>query len=458
MKRISFFFLCLFPMSFVVGQTEKFDIATFIPPSGWQRNDANGTLAFLDSKTENGLTSFCQIILYPSTISSRNASQNFKSAWQNLVTVPAKSNAKPVIQTDKTPEGWTVVSGSANINSQGIIYKSIVATITGFGKTMSVQVNTAGGNYASVLENFFNELNLDSQSTFGNNTSTMNVMIGLEDYEFIAPEKWQVKKTRDQLSIQNMLSGCLIQVLAPQTSSGNLEQDASAVFDLMYKGWGYQNSGDKKFLLAKGFLTKGQEYFMKEANMSGTGPDGRYNLEEGTAMVVKAGDRIVIIAARHNSAMTGHDDCYRNYNTWRRFFNSFTVKNISPAKNSEVAPAQRIPGLWKIVSSGVVSGDYVFAANGNYQHGGGIGSSTTSSDMYYEYIYSRAYPFQGDGSYSIAGDKLILKKRGETNVEEVRFRFEKVNHGGTGWKDRVWLLKRDRFGDNESLYEKKVKQ
>ena len=253
-----------------------------------------------------------------------------------------------------------------------------------------------------------------------------------------------------------MQSGCAIRILDPQPSSGSLEQDAHTVFELMYKNWNYQKSGDKKFILAKGFLPKGQEYFMKEALMTMTGADGRYNLEEGIAMVVKAADKIVIISVRHNSGMLGHDDCYRNYNTWRRFINSFAVKN-APASKNDKDVSNKIVGWWKIDATGVVSADYVFAANGNYKYGGGIGSSTTTSDMYYVYIHNTAYAFEGDGAYSITGNQLSLKQRGTNNAELVKFRLEKVNHGGTGWKDRIYLLKKDAYGENESLYEKQEK-
>jgi hypothetical protein len=309
-------------------------------------------------------------------------------------------------------------------------------------------VNTAGGNYAATIEKFFNNLTLDTNAV---------AVLTLNDYVFTPPDKWQLQKNKDYTAFTNPLSGCVIQVLPPQPSSGNLELDANAVFDLMYKGWQYQKSGDKKFILAKGFSPKGQEYFIKEAAMSGTNAQGLYMLEEGTAMVVKAGNHVVIISVRHNSSHLGHDDCYKNYNTWRRFFNSFTIKNVIQAKNNEQENIQRIIGLWKIDATGIVSGDYVFAANGSYEHGGGLGSSTTTSDIYYTYIYSRAYPFKGNGSYSILGGLLTLKSRGAANAEQVTIRFEKVNHGGTGWKDRLYMLKRDGYGENESLYEKREK-
>jgi hypothetical protein len=456
MKNTLVFLFAMSIVSQIFPQTEKFDIASFIPPQGWQRTDANGTVAFMDSKTENGLTSFCQIILYPGSNSMGNAGKNFKAAWQNLVAVPAKSKTKPTTQTEQTPDGWTIVTGSANINNQGLNYKTIVVSITGFGKTMPVQVNTAGGDYLNTMEKFFNDLDLDSKATISTNQTNMSRTISQKDYDFTAPEKWQVQNNNDHIAFINPQSGCTIKILSPQPSSGNLEQDANTVFDLMYKGWNYQKNGDRKFILAKGFLPKGHEYFIKEAAMSGTNTQGQYMIEEGTAMGVKAGNQVVIISVRHNSSNLGHDDCYRNYNTWKRFVNSFTVKNIVLLKNNEPQSSQRIIGLWKIDAVGVVTGDYVFAANGNYQSGGGIGSSTTSSDMYYTYIYNRAYPFEGDGSYSIAGNILALKKRNAA-AEQVTIRFEKVNHGGTGWKDRLYMLKKDNYSENESLYEKQEK-
>lgn len=437
------------------AQSEKIGIATFAPPAGWQRTESNGSIAFLDSKTENGLTSFCQIILYPGSNSTANADKNFNSAWQNLVAVPTKSKAKPATQIEKTPDGWTVLTGSANIMNQGLTYKTIVTNITGFGKTMNVQINTAGGDYAAVLEKFFNDLDLDSKATVSNNQTNTSGAVSLKDYDFILPDKWQVQNNNDYISILNPKSGCVIRILPPQPSSGNLEQEANVVFDMMYKGWEYQGKGDKQFILAKGVLPKGQEYYRKEATMTGYTADGRYNLEEGSAMVVKAGNQTAIISARHNSSMVGHDDCYRNYNTLGRFFNSFGVKNTPLSKTNEEDAANRIIGLWKIVATGVVAGDYAFAANGNFQSGGGLGSSTTTSGMYYKYIYNRAYSFEGDGSYSITGKQLTLKKRGST-PETITIRFEKVSKGGAAWKDRIYMLKRDALKEFESTYEKQT--
>ena len=194
---------------------------------------------------------------------------------------------------------------------------------------------------------------------------------------------------------------------------------------------------------------------MMEATMSMTATDGRYNLEEGAGLVIKAGTQIVIISVRHNSGLIGHDDCRLRYTTWRRFFNSFTVKNATVSKNAEDV-SLRIIGAWAQTESGA-SSEYVFAANGSYALVGAIGSTFTSRDINYEYLHIKTYAFRGEGSYSIARNELILKRWSDNSPEQIRFRFEKVNHGGIGWKDRLYLLKKDGYGETESLYEKQEK-
>lgn len=286
----------------------------------------------------------------------------------------------------------------------------------------------------------------------------INKSIDMNDYDFITPDKWQLQKNKDHLLIQNMESGCLIRILEPQPSSGDLEQDAKAIFDIMYAGWQYQKSGEQQYVLSKGFLPKGLEYYMMEAGMSKLSADGsRYDgFEEGVALVVKVAMQIVIISVRHNTSMMAHGDCQRKYETWRRFFNSFTVKNILLPENNEEDVSTRIIGAWSQTESGA-SSEYVFAANGNYAFNGALGTTSTSRDYHYEYLHIKTYAFNGDGSYSFSGDHLTLKKRNDNNPEQVRFRFEKVNHGGTGWNDRLWMLTKDRFGENEVCYEKREK-
>ena len=84
--------------------------------------------------------------------------------------------------------------------------------------------------------------------------------------------------------------------------------------------------------------------------------------------------------------------------------------------------------------------EYIFAANGNYKFIGVGGSTTTRSDANYDYIYIKTSAFTGDGSYAVTNNQLTIKGRG-ARPEQIPIRFDKVNHGGTGWKDRIYMRK-----------------
>jgi hypothetical protein len=278
------------------------------------------------------------------------------------------------------------------------------------------------------------------QAHAAGNQPAMTGASNFNDYEFIAPEGWQVQRNSDHLRIQNMASGCLILIFVPQPSSGNLEQDATAVFETMYKGWQFQKTGRQQYLLSKGFLPKGLPYYMLEAPMSKLSADGASyeGFEDGAALVAGSGNQIAIVAVRHNPTSLAHRDCEK-YESWKRFFNSFTVKSAPIAKAAEDI-SSRIVGAWTVSEAGGV-GEYIFAANGHYSRGATIASATTATDYDSTQLHITTYPFQGDGSYSINGHQLTMSGRGAGDIEHARVRVEDVNYGGTGWTVRLCLLK-----------------
>ena len=266
------------------------------------------------------------------------------------------------------------------------------------------------------------------------------------NYSFIGPENWLLREATDHIMLAQSHTdepGCIIIIFPLQPSSGDLEKDAQNIFNQMYSGWQFRSAGERQYDLSKGYTPQGLEYCMMEAPMSKLSADGsRYDgFEDGAALVIKTGNQIVIIAARHTT-MLAHNDCLNKYETWRRFFNGFTVKNATVPKSTEEENSKRIIGVWKLTGSGAATGEYIFAANGNYQLAGAIGTSSTTTDYRYEYLHIKTYAFQGDGSYSISGNQLSFRKR-DKNPEQVQFRFEKINHGDSGWKDRLYLLKTD---------------
>ena len=235
----------------------------------------------------------------------------------------------------------------------------------------------------------------------------------------------------------NIQEGCVITILPPIQSSGNLETDARSIFNQMYPGWGYRFTGEKREDLVKGFTRQGLEYCMIQAPMSRQRPDGYYyDYEDGNVWVIGLGKEIVVVAGRHNRLTACL--CYHQYENWGRFFNSFAIKGKQPSTNAE-DQGKRILGDWMALGSTALT-EYIFAANGNYKFIGVGGSTTTRSDANYDYIYIKTSSFNGDGSYSVKNDQLTIRGRGDKS-EQIPIRFDKVNHGGTGWKDRIYMRK-----------------
>jgi hypothetical protein len=175
---------------------------------------------------------------------------------------------------------------------------------------------------------------------------------------------------------------------------------------------------------------------MIEAPMQKPRPDGYYyDYENGQVLVISIGNQITLIAGRHQRGeMTCF--CKNQYDYWNQFFNSFVVNGVSP-KKMEDEVAKRIVGTWGSMGGSALT-KYIFAANGRYQF---IGAYTSTSRISRDMIEMRTSGFTGDGSYLINGNQLTTtydKDRSKNDV--VQYRLEKVNHGGSGWKDRLYIL------------------
>ena len=426
----------------LAAQTDSFDIATFKSPKGWQRTDSNGVLLFHDYRTKNNLISFCQIFIYPSKASTNTAEKNFSEEWNMRVVQPTRTNAKPVTSSEKTPDGWTAVTGMANISQQGITYTCMLVAVTGFGREMSIVINMAGQDHVAEMQAFMSSFELDSKASAAspNRQLMPSGNFDWSNYQFIAPERWYSQTSKDGIWLsqtQNLQEGCVITILPPQPSSGNLETDARNIFTLMYPGgWKYRQTGERQYDLARGFTSQGLEYCTLEAPMHRQRPDGYYyDYEDGAVWIIGLNNKqVAVVTGRHNRLMACF--CNHQYEYWRRFFNSFTVKNQAPAKNTEDI-SKRIIGDWMTMGGSALT-EYIFAANGNYQFIGAYSSTSTRSDAYNDYIQIKTSAWKGDGSYTIKGNQITFNKYGK-QPDQVKFRFEKVNHGGTGWKDRLYM-------------------
>lgn len=132
------------------AQAETFDIASFTPPAGWQRLDSNDVLVF--TKTDKGLKTFCQIVLFKSRKSLGSPGYDYDAAWNDYVVPIAKPNSKPGTNTNYSPDGWTATTNAVPVEGQGGSM-SMLLNVSGFKRSFNVLINVSGSNYNVELEN-----------------------------------------------------------------------------------------------------------------------------------------------------------------------------------------------------------------------------------------------------------------------------------------------------------------
>ncbi|HEX4985072.1 MAG TPA: hypothetical protein VFV71_03260 [Burkholderiales bacterium] len=136
----------------VAAGRETFDSATFTAPPGWERVSRPGVASF---RAPQGTT---QIFVYPGQAAPGDPQANFNAEWTRLVTVPLGVAPPPQVNVDRTPNGWTAVSGAADVNRQGGSFAVLLMTATGQGRMASVVVSLAGQAHLAEVEQFFRQL------------------------------------------------------------------------------------------------------------------------------------------------------------------------------------------------------------------------------------------------------------------------------------------------------------
>lgn len=134
---------------------DTFDIATFVPPPGWERIESPGMLSF---RTPASQKESAQILLFPSKPTAGSPQANFNSEWAKLVTTPLGAAPPAQLNTAQAPGGWTAVSGAVDVTQQGATFAVLLLTATGHERMVSVVVNMAGQAHLSTIDQFFRQL------------------------------------------------------------------------------------------------------------------------------------------------------------------------------------------------------------------------------------------------------------------------------------------------------------
>ena len=448
------------------SQAATFDIATFSPPPGWQRSEQNGIVQLQSSNGQ----SYCQIFLFPSHEGGADPAQNFAAEWARLIAQPFGVPAVPRTETRQSADGWTAVTGGANVVQRGIPVAAILFTVTGHNRVMSVVIDEAGQQYAAAVRGFFGSLVFHAPESGqaaapppaeapgtpappAAPTAAASGSGGVSvpgNYSYTIPQGWSGRTYPDGgivygSQLYNNGERCQISVFPLRPTSGNLVTDARTVYAQIFQTDPFQNN-DYPYPAAvfiRGTSGDGWPYFIIEKSIHGRAGD--YGTLVGTRlMAVGLGNQMATITS------TGKDFevsmCFGEivHDDWPAFFHTIHFKNWTVVPQEGGVP-RRLAGTWTVVTS-TVADRYTFAGNGRYAS---AGAAMTTTQISPTELLQTTNAYFGDGAYAISGNTITLTKDTDrAHPERGYFRVEQVSKdGGATWTDRLCLLMEDVGGE-----------
>ncbi len=139
-------------------QIEKLGIVQYTPPKGMNKTLKENVVAFSELNQTAG--TYCIITLYGATTGTGNSSGDFTREWNNLVVKTMKAPASPKTDT-QTADGWTIISGGSEVESDIGKAVGFLTVISGFGKTVSILAVFNDPAYVKQVDAFIGGIDLD---------------------------------------------------------------------------------------------------------------------------------------------------------------------------------------------------------------------------------------------------------------------------------------------------------
>ena len=463
MKRLILFTLVIFLMIDVLAQKEKFDIVSFEAPKGFQRIDSNGVLLFQQSKTANGGQSFCQIFLFPSVASSGNAATDFSNAWSNLIAQRMGVTGNPITSTENTPEGLTQTTGYVDVSQQGLAFRCLLVSITGYNRSMNAVVNFGGAGFTDDVVIFFQKMDVRKEYITGNlwnggdtppasnGSSSSSSPASLSDYIYTAPAGWTPKQYVDGIVLYSpAFTGgeqCILSLYPTRPASNDLLMDANNIFSEVFKTYQLRNDGMSQNKLIRGVSPQGWEYYIIKRAI---GHQGNGTIA-GFVFVAKLGNSLASVSGVSKDPLVSN--CFGELvnDVWPDFFYSLQFKTW---KSQGLDFRKKIAGVW-IAATATAATRFSFAPNGRFDNASGSQQYHVLSNSE---VATTTQAYFGNGSYTIRGYEITLTEDSKKSApERGMIRLEEESHDeGRTWEEKLYLRRTSHI--DGKLYEVSLKR
>jgi hypothetical protein len=165
MKRSLFWSICVLALSIssFAQTSETFDIATFQPPKGWNKQAGADGIQF--SIEDKG--SYCLVMLYKSVPGLNSAKENFDAAWSTIVKEAVTVSSAPQMFPADTKGEWQLAGGFAPFEKDGEKGVAVLYTATGYGRMVNALVLTNTQVYEPAVSGFLNSISFKKPTEEG---------------------------------------------------------------------------------------------------------------------------------------------------------------------------------------------------------------------------------------------------------------------------------------------------
>jgi len=158
MKKIILFCLVHFFIVSTFAQKETFDIVTYTPPAGWNKEVKENlvTYTIVDKKTN----AWCQLGIIKSTVSKGSIDADFNSEWQELIVKNYNVTDTPQLNEVQEADGWKIRAGGGKFIFNSNNAMAMLTAMSGYNRCVSIVSTTNTQNYLKDIEALLSSIDL----------------------------------------------------------------------------------------------------------------------------------------------------------------------------------------------------------------------------------------------------------------------------------------------------------
>lgn len=253
----------------------------------------------------------------------------------------------------------------------------------------------------------------------------------LDDYVYTAPTGWQTQRFPDGIVLSatgNNSERCLLQIWPTRPAGANLESDAQAAYQEIFKTYQLVNVSDNGNTLGptviRGTSGHGWEYVILKNGIRKAPVGGqRFMTLYGFVFVAKLQGHVGVISGMSKEPLVSACFGESLRNVWPEFFYNLNFKSWTATPDPAIL-VKSLVGTWTTATASVAD-QWTFTDSGRY---GGASAVQNYNGLANGTVLETTHAYFGDGAYTLNGNLLHLTPDSKSkNPSKALVRVEQEN-------------------------------